>query len=123
MIIPSSQRVVVKHGDRGALGGGAGGSGGGTSCRTRARLAAALGVVVVPVGRLLQLHDVDREADELGRNNGADDEDEEQHKHAEVHDGVANDAALAQLRLLERVDGRADLTARYLSAWLDERGK
>lgn len=42
---------------------------------------------------------------------GADDEDEEEEQHGEVEDGVADDATLAELGLLEGVDWRPDLAA------------
>ena len=51
------------------------------------------------------------EADELAGDDGADDEDEEEEEHGKVQDGVAHDATLAELRLLEGVDWWADLTA------------
>ncbi len=46
----------------------------------------------------------------------ADDEDDEEEEHGEVEDGVADDTTLAKLRLLERVDGWADLTATQVLA-------
>ena len=43
-------------------------------------------------------------------NNRSDDEDQEEEENCKVDDRVADDTSLAQLRLLERVDGRPDLT-------------
>lgn len=69
-------------------------------------------VVVVPVCRLLELHDVDLwDVDELLGDNRADDQNDEEHEHREVHDRVSYDTTLAELRLLERVDWGTDLTA------------
>lgn len=43
-------------------------------------------------------------------NDRSDDEDQEQEENRKVDDRVADDTSLAQLRLLERVDRRTDLT-------------
>ena len=70
------------------------------------------GVVVLPVRGLLELQDVEcGRLHELLDNDGADDQDHHKEEHEEVHDRVADDTALAKLRLLERVDRRADLAA------------
>lgn len=75
-------------------------------------------VVVVPVVGLDEVHrQVDAASiDKLAGDNRADDEDDEEEEEGEVHDRVADDAALAKLGLLERVDRRADLaTAKFVS--------
>ena len=71
------------------------------------------GIVVVPVVRLDQVHgQLDAAGiDELAGDDGTHDEDDEEQKEGEVEDGIADDTALAQLGLLERVDWRADLAA------------
>jgi hypothetical protein len=51
--------------------------------------------------------------DELGANNRTNDQREEHDKDDKVQNGIADNAALAKLGLLERVDGRADLTTRF----------
>lgn len=54
--------------------------------------------------------------EEATGDNRTDDQNDKEDEHGEVEDGVADDAAPAQLRLLERVDGRTDLaTARELA--------
>lgn len=83
---------------------------------------AGRGVVVLPVDGL---HEIQRVAEglrdvrlELADDDRTDNQDHHQEEHEEVHDGVADDAALAQLRLLERVDRRADLAAvDIVSTW------
>jgi hypothetical protein len=68
-------------------------------------------VVVVQADGLENLHgQVDAEFDELSSDNRTDDQDEEDNEEEKVEDGVADDAAFAKLALLQRVDGRADLT-------------
>ncbi len=75
-------------------------------------MAGAECVVVVPVVRLLKLEDVEtRRVNEFAHDNWADDEDQEQEEHEEVENGVTDDATLAKLRLLQRIDRRTDLTA------------
>lgn len=82
-----------------------------------AGLGSAHRVVVVPVRRLLQFKGGKGwYLDELGGDDRADDQDQEQEEHREVEDGVADNAALAKLRLLERVDWRTDLATGRLLA-------
>jgi len=108
------QHSVVAVAATSARASGAGTSPGTGSPRTRTDSSAGVtgtGVVVVPVGRLLKIQDVDcRDIHELLDNDRANDQDEEEHKHRKVEDGVADDTALAKLRLLERVDWRTNLT-------------
>jgi hypothetical protein len=68
-------------------------------------------VVVVEADGLENLHgQVDVEFDELSSDNRTDDQDEEDNEEEKVEDSVTDDAAFAELALLQRVDGRADLT-------------
>ena len=72
-------------------------------------------VVVVVTSRLQNLHGervgkTGWDIDELGSNDGANDQGQEHDEDDKVQDGVANNTALAKLCLLERVDGRANLT-------------
>jgi hypothetical protein len=48
---------------------------------------------------------------EVADDSRCDEEDHEEDEEGEVEESVANDTTLAELGLLERVDGRADLTA------------
>lgn len=81
--------------------------------KTGTRVAGS-GVVVVGIKRLQEVH---REVLEVLQdvlvpgNKRGDEKDQEQDKHGEVEDGEANDTSLAQLGLLQRINGRADLTA------------
>lgn len=69
------------------------------------------GVVVAVTGRLEELHgQVNVELDLLASNDGADNQSKEDDEDDEIQDGVTDDPALAKLGLLERVDGRTDLT-------------
>jgi hypothetical protein len=47
---------------------------------------------------------------EVSDDSGGDEEDHEEDEEGEVEESVANDTALAELGLLEGVDGRANLT-------------
>ena len=47
----------------------------------------------------------------------SDDEKQEQEEDRKVDDRVTDDTSLAKLRLLERVDGRTDLTATNRVSW------
>ena len=101
----------------------------GSGCRRRCRVEAgtsdisAIGVVVVETPRLEKVERLVRVLSEQ-RNSGdvrlcedrADEQCDEGDKHGEVQNRVANDTTSAELRLLERVYGRADLTAGRLLA-------
>ena len=74
-------------------------------------------VVVVVTSGLQNLHGnrvgkTGGDRNELGRNNGTNDQAEEHDENDKVQNGVADNTALAKLGLLERVDGRANLTTR-----------
>lgn len=93
-------------------------TGSGSAASSSASSLPALSVVVVPVGRL-NSNDASitewvakRVQDShFGDNSGTDDENEEEGEHAEVQDRVAYDPTLAELRLLQRIDRRSNLTA------------
>jgi hypothetical protein len=53
----------------------------------------------------------DIELDVLSGNNRTNDQGEEDNEKNKVKNRIADDPALAKLRLLQRVDGRANLTA------------
>jgi len=73
----------------------------------------AAGVVVVEAGGLEELHgDGGQAGEELAGDDGADDQGDEDYEHDEVEDGIADYSALAELALLQRVDGRPDLATR-----------
>jgi hypothetical protein len=69
------------------------------------------GVVVVEAAGLKYLHGQgDIELDVLSGNNRTNDQGEEDNEKNKVKNRIADDPALAKLGLLQRVDGRADLT-------------
>ena len=69
------------------------------------------GVIVIEAGGLRKVIRDAESFDEAACDEWADDEYDEEEEHEEVEDRVANDATFAQLCLLERVDGRTDLSA------------
>lgn len=74
-------------------------------------------VVIVVASGLHNLHGkriskAGWDRDELGANNRTNDQCEEHDKDDKVQNGIADNAALAKLGLLERVDWRANLTTR-----------
>ena len=88
------------------------------------------GVVVVPVVGLHEVHELVSvqtlegavEEAEVADNGGSDEDDHEQDEEGEVENGVTDDATLAELRLLEGVDGGADLaTVKIVSTKLFEK--
>jgi len=84
-----------------------------SSCRIRRRARrSGDGVVPVEASRLRKLERRELERDVLARHDGTDNERDEEHEERKVEDGVANNAAFAETGLLERVDGRSNLTAR-----------
>ena len=71
-------------------------------------------VVVVVTSGLQNLHgegvgETGGNCDVLSSHDGPDDQSKEDDEDDKVQDSIANDTALAKLRLLERVNGRADL--------------
>jgi hypothetical protein len=92
----------------------------------------ASGVVVVPVAGLhevleaISVHALEgtvKEA-EVADDSRSDEQDHEENEEGEVEDCVADDATLAKLGLLERVDRRADLaTVDFVSGELNDCGK
>lgn len=101
---------------------------GGLSCLV-GKTATSLGagsVVVVPVVGLHEVHELVSvqafesavEKAKVADHSGSDKQDHEQDEEGEVEDSVADNATLAKLRLLQRVDRRADLaTVDSVSTW------
>lgn len=96
-------------------------------CRTSLKRSTRLRrecVIVIEAGGLRKvIRDVES-FDEAACDEWADDEYDEEEEHEEVEDRVANDATLSQLCLLERVDGRTDLSAALMCKLpISKRGK
>jgi hypothetical protein len=87
------------------------------------------GVVVVPVAGLHEVHEAASvqvlegrvKQAEVADDSRGDEQDHEEEEEGEVEDGVADNATLAKLGLLERVDRRADLaTVEVVSGELED---
>lgn len=114
----ASAHLLEQHRPASAAGrSGAGGLGGLVGQAAAGLLAGR--VVVVPVVGLHEVHEAvalhalesGLEQAEVADDGGGDEEHHKEDEEGEVEDGVADDAALAQLGLLEGVDRRADLAA------------
>lgn len=69
------------------------------------------GIVIVGIQRLHKAHDVEVHADAfIPGNQRSNEKDEEQNQHSEIQNRKSDNSSLAELRLLQRVDGRANLT-------------